>query len=51
VVVAKPSLHEVEVVGERSVGSASRPVLVMPCGARVEGLTVSDLALVLEALR
>jgi hypothetical protein len=43
------ALHEVELVVERSV--ASRPVLVMPCGARVEGLTVGDLVSVLEALR
>jgi hypothetical protein len=47
--VGQSALHEVEVVVERS--GVSRPVLVMPCGARVEGLTVGDLVSVLEALR
>ena len=40
-------LHEVVVV-ERA--QASNPVLVMPSGARVEGLSVADLVMVLEAL-
>lgn len=40
-------LHEVVVV-ERA--HASHPVLVMPSGARVEGLSMSDLVAVLEAL-
>jgi hypothetical protein len=47
--VGHSALHEVGVVVEPSV--ASRPVLVMPCGARVEGLTMGDLVSVLEALR
>ena len=48
--VGRSALHAVEVVVvEPSV--ASRPVLVMPCGARVEGLTVGDLVSVLESLR
>jgi len=41
------SLHEVVVV-ERA--QTSRPILVMPSGARVEGLSVPDLVMVLEAL-
>ena len=40
-------LHEVLVV-ERA--HASNPVLVMPSGARIEGLSVADLVMVLEAL-
>jgi transposase-like protein len=40
-------LHEVVVV-ERA--HASNPVLVMPSGARIEGLSVVDLVRVLEAL-
>jgi hypothetical protein len=40
-------LHEVVVV-ERAHTSA--PVLVMPSGARVEGLSVADLVVVLETL-
>ena len=40
-------LHEVVVV-ERAPGHA--PVLVMPSGARVEGLSVPELVMVLEAL-
>lgn len=40
-------LHEVVVV-ERA--HCSRPVLVMPSGARVEGLSVAELMRVLEAL-
>ena len=40
-------LHEVVVV-ERA--HASNPVLVMPSGARIEGLSVADLVSVLEAL-
>jgi transposase-like protein len=40
-------LHEVVVV-ERA--HASHPVLVMPSGARIEGLSVADLVMVLEAL-
>ena len=40
-------LHEVVVV-ERA--QASKAVLVMPSGARVEGLCVADLVMVLEAL-
>jgi hypothetical protein len=40
-------LHEVVVI-ERA--HTSNPVLVMPSGARVEGLSVADLVMVLEAL-
>lgn len=45
--VGPASLHEVVVV-ERA--HCSRPVLVMPSGARVEGLSVPELMRVLEAL-
>jgi len=41
------ALHEVVVV-ERA--PASAPVLVLPSGVRVEGLSVPDLVMVLEAL-
>ena len=41
------ALHEVVVVERAGMRS---PVLVMPSGARVEGLSVSDLVAVLEAL-
>jgi Homeodomain-like domain len=41
------ALHEVVVV-ERA--HASAPVLVLPSGVRVEGLSVPDLVMVLEAL-
>lgn len=41
------ALHEVVVVGRAGVSST---VLVMPSGTRVEGLSVADLLVVLEAL-
>lgn len=41
------ALHEVIVVDQ---AGASRPVLVMPSGVRVEGLSVGELVSVLECL-
>jgi len=41
------ALHEVVVVEQMDAG---RPVLVMPSGVRVEGLSVRELVSVLEAL-
>jgi transposase-like protein len=47
-VAGSASLHEVVVVERAAHGS--NPVLVMPSGARVEGLSVPDLLRVLETL-
>lgn len=42
-----PALHEVVVVDQ---AGRSQPVLVMPSGVRVEGLSVGELVSMLEAL-
>jgi hypothetical protein len=42
-----PALHEVLVVGSRP---RSGPVLILPSGARVEGLSVDELAKLLGAI-
>jgi hypothetical protein len=42
-------VHEVKLT--EPVAASSQPVLVMPSGARVEGLSMSDLATLLGALR
>ena len=43
-------VHEVKLT-EPPEAAASRPILVMPSGARVEGLSMSDLVALLGALR
>jgi hypothetical protein len=43
----EPTVHEVLVVGSRPKGG---PVLILPSGARVEGLSVDELARLLGAI-